>query len=328
MDNRNNSVDYTLKLLNWWVEFHPESGKIHRISPREIKSREGFIVFETNNAICEQIVTGSFNTRNCFILHNEEDNTWDISEKSNTIILDNDTTTLYNVTETGLISNKELMLNVYKNQGLVDVILNKQLITNKFNLSDIRQIKQQGGDHFTLYITRKNNPDHLLEVLYVDTLELFENNRVRLQSRFINEEWQGLSIYTRPVLNLYGIEYYEDILDTDEINFRNRITNVASVTGGYHLGISNYRGRSVIIKRNMIEGFESAVSNIKSFDLVICDNEVDKFVGGIRIKPQDLLKNEEIKVNLKFVFPNKPVILYKNKRIAVKYLGEVEKWPT
>jgi len=328
MDNKNNSVDYTLKLLNWWVEFNPETGKIFRISPREIKSREGFVVFETNNSLCEKIITGSFNTRNCFIAHNEEDNTWDISEKSSTIIFDNDTTVLYNITESGLISNKEVMVNIYKKQGLVDIILNKQLITNKFNLHDIKQIKQQGGDHFTLYITRKNNPDYLLEVLSVNTLELFENNRVRLQSKFINDEWQGISIYTRPVLSLYGIEYYEDILDTDEINFRNRITNVASVTGSYHVGISNYRGRSVIIKRNIIEGFEQAMSNIKSFDLVICDNDVDNFVGGIRIKPQELLNNSEIKLNLKFVFPNKPVILYKNKRIAVKYLGEIEKWPT
>lgn len=315
-----------IRLQNWWVEFNPETKKVFRLSPRKISSKSNE-VFVTNNPICGRIMDGTITLRRCSLYYDEVNEIWDITEKANVLVLDDQVSTLYKLQDQGGQLAKEVMVRIFKDPGIISVSINKQNISKSYSMANIDQIKKQGGEHFSLFATVKNNPDYLIKALPVDTSELFEQNKVTINTGIIGNEWDNISLYMRPVLKMYGIEYYNDLVQTDEMDQTNKIIQTTRRQGGYHGGIFNKRGRHIIFDKTYLMGFTDLVRNVQRLDFVVCNKHIDNYVGGFSIHKDKLLndKLKQIEVRLGFVMPSDPLIVYKNKRVAIKYLGESNK---
>ena len=306
--------------VTWWVEFNRDTGKIFRIQPREIQDSVQ-TVCTSNSSICGEVVKGRIRLRSVTVNWDADTEQWCVEERSNNLVLDKVTTRLYRIEQGGHLRDKEILLRLYKDMGIVDVAINRRLIQERFKLSELRTMKQHTSGAMNLFCTAAS-PDILVEVLGVDVAELFTTGRVRIQTGIVGDAWNNISIYTRPLFNLYGLEVYNELLTTDEISSRNRVLQQAVHEGGSHINIVN-KNNGLTLDVSGLLGFEDVIHSVRSVDFIVCDGSPDCFVGGFTV-PKSVLTGEvePITVPINFELPSNPIILYKNRRLAVKYIGE------
>ena len=305
--------------VTWWVEFNKDTGKIFRIQPREIKDSVQTVCTSTD-VICEAVVSGRMKLRSITVNWDAEVEQWCVEEKSDRIILDTVTTGLYKLEQGGHLRDKEILVRLYKNSGIVDVAINRRLIQEQFKLSELRNLTQRTSGAMDFFCTAAS-PDILEEILGVDVPKLFTQGRVRIHTGILGDAWDNISIYTRPLFNLYGLEVYSELLVTDETSDRNRVLQHAVQDGGSHIKITN-KNNGLTVDASGLLGFEDVIHSVRSLDFVVCDGSPDHFVGGFSIPKDIIYTTEPVTLPVGFKLPSNPIILYKNRRLSVKYIGE------
>ena len=60
----------------------------------------------------------------------------------------------------------------------------------------------------------------------------------------------------------------------------------------------------------------------RSLKFIVCDTTVDNLVGAFEVPTDDLINEDTIIVEVAFDIPSNPLFIYKNKHIAVNFIGD------
>ena len=55
---------------------------------------------------------------------------------------------------------------------------------------------------------------------------------------------------------------------------------------------------------------------------LVCDESIDNFVGAFEVPANHIINEDDISIDVDFDIPLKPLFIFKNKHIAVKFTGD------
>jgi hypothetical protein len=208
----------------------------------------------------------------------------------------------------------------------MNIRVNYENLKRSMNLMGIHEISKEEGTLFNLYITKKNNPDFLIQSISIDPESLLKNKTIDYELINIKtfNEWKDLSVYTRPIFRRYSVEYITEEVTSDYAEEKNatlqKVTN--SDKGAAHIDIYKLSNRLIKLTSNISESSKYVMSGRKGLKFLVGDGTIDNLAGGFSVKTTELLNNKDVKVNLDFDFPDNPIIVYINKYVSVRYNKE------
>ena len=309
----------------WWIKFNSDSGKILQISLNDIvNSEEDNIVFKTTNPICEEILAKRISVRRCAIYWDSETDAWDISEKSDKLILEYSSTKNFQKIEEGTYPvDNDLFITVFKESNELEISVDLKNIKKSMNLAEISGVKARNDESLNLYITKRNDPDYLITCVNVDPFLLLTKRRVSISMEEITKhtDWDKISIYTRPIFKKYGLTFEEKrIVDVKEIDYKHVIQQCTKDDNA-HVFVYK-KDNNIVIDNTITESQHYLLQGQRDFPFIVCDGSVDRVCGGWRISLQNFKESKKFVIPIGYKWPDRPIILYKNKFIKVKYLGE------
>lgn len=310
------------KKRTWWIKYSPANNKILGVSTKEIEPTKKFNVLTSTSDICRDISRGRTRLRDCGLIWDFENECWDIDYKSDTLVLQEFSTRLYKIEEDTPFSS-DCHLRLYKEDGILEMTVNYENIKKHLNLSSISSIVKDDNTLFNLYFTHKNDPDYLVLSVDVDPMILMRRRSIRLDVSAIagSTDWTNVSIFTRPLLHKYTIEYLDKEIRSDYVLNKNTVLQQADATHGAHITISGSRKRVTI--NNFIEPNQDyVVANQKDLKFLVCDSTIDNIVGAFGATTDDLNKHKTFECDLDFDWPENPIVVYKNRYLSVKLIGE------
>ena len=306
---------------NVWVRFHKDTGKILQVSVTEPRVRENQSVVQIQDQICYGILTKKIKMRDCHMFYDVVHDSWTAAENSDQINIDHISGKLYKISGKDP-TKSEINLRIYPKDSKMDISINIDVLKANFRVSSVASIVNSNKQLFNLYFCKNGDPDYLLGHVEFDPSELLKYQTIRFDLGFLKRyaDWDAISIFTRPIFNSYSIEQsYLDVETSLEID--NRVLQSAITGKSAHLDLKFSKNRVVVIS-NLDESQEYVLSQNKFLEFVVCDNDIDHIIGSFQIEPKQLLQKKSLPILLDFQWPEKPLVLYKNKMLSVKLLGE------
>lgn len=320
--NTETTLGISKKKRTWWIKYDVSNNKILGVSTKEIQPSKKFNVIESSSDICRDISRGRTRLRDCGLVWDFENECWDIDYKSDTLVLQEFSSRLYKIEENTPFSS-DCHLRLYKEDGILEMSVNYENIKKHLNLSNISSIVKDDNTLFNLYFTHRNDPDYLILSVSVDPMTLMRRRKVRLDVSSIvsSADWNNISIFTRPILHKYTIEYLDKEIRSDYVLNKNTVLQRADATHGAHVTVSAKKRRAVV--NNFIEpSQEYVVANQKDLKFLVCDGTIDNIVGAFGVTTDDLYKYKTFECDLDFDWPVSPIVVYKNKYLSVKLIGD------
>ena len=319
--NTETTIDTPIKPLTWWIKYKPESNKIIGVSTRELTPSKKFKVITSNSELCRSISQGKTSMRDCGIVWDIENEQWDIQEKSDTLVLSEYSSQLMKVTESGPL-HSDMHILVYKEDAQVELSVNFENIKTHLNIASINNVVQHDGVQFNLYFTHRNDPDYLILAVQVDPSLLFKNKKLTVDisdlPKFV--DWDDLSIFTRPILHRYTVEYMDRKIITDYTQKQHRVLQQTAPAVESHITLE-YQGNRVNVIKNTPDDQNYVFENKKNLKFLVCDSTIDNIVGGFTIDIAQLCDTNRISLDTDFTWPKRPIIVYKNKYLSVEHTG-------
>jgi hypothetical protein len=308
----------------WWITYDKKTSQVKGVSPTLVTSKK-FSVVESKNECCQRILSGNHSLRNFGMVWDMANDRWDIGEKSYRLNIRQLSRKLFNIVNNNpLNSDVHLTFNMTKN--IMNIRVNYENLKRSMNLMGIHEISKEEGTLFNLYITKKNNPDFLIQSISIDPESLLKNKTIDYELINIKtfNEWKDLSVYTRPIFRRYSVEYITEEVTSDYAEEKNatlqKVTN--SDKGTAHIDIYKLSNRLIKLTSNISESSKYVMSGRKGLKFLVGDGTIDNLAGGFSVKTTELLNNKDVKVNLDFDFPDNPIIVYINKYVSVRYNKE------
>lgn len=307
------------KKPTWWIKFREDSGKILQLSAKEIVSNNPTqLVSTTHNELCIDIIKGSLSVKDCSMIWDMETESWELDRKSDVLVLTHNSNFLYQI-KNNVPSSVDMMIRIYKNQNIVELSVNLFNIKKSMNLASINDIANKDNTLLNLFFTKRNDPDYLIHSVEVDPIMLFKRPAIRFKLD-PGMSWDDISVFTRPIFNDYGLERLENFVSNVNIDNKNRILQTTrNSESDAHLYISV--NEKYINVRSEIEQ-DYLINAYKTIRFIVCDTTPDNLIGGFEVSTKELLKNSTVNVKMGFKMPTNPLFIYKNKDIAVNYIGD------
>lgn len=305
----------------YWIRFNPSNGRLYQVSKTEPRAQPGFIVAQTTDELCEKICTKKIKMRNCHVFKNVVNEEWAIAENTDEINLDNISHELFKVTERDPTSS-EINLRIYPTNSILDIRVNIEVLKANFRVSNIKTIINTDKELFNLYFCKHGDPDYLMGMIEIDPVTLLSHNNLRFDVKFLKQyaDWNDIGIFTRKIFNTYSLETsYVNPIITKQIN-NNRVLQSAIQDEKAHITLTANKHK-VMITSNLDESQNYMLEQTKKLQFLVCDGEVDNIQGFFQFDSKLLLKNRNVPILLDFSWPENPIVLYKNKSLAVNYTG-------
>jgi hypothetical protein len=306
----------------WWIKFDQETGKIFRISPKPLKEDKHRRVVASHNTLCKDIVAGKLAVRDCGMIWDMSQETWDIDKKSDVLVLKELGSQLLQIPHANPFAC-DIFVRIYKKQNVIEISVDAKNIKNSMNLSDINQIANTEHTLLNLYFTRKNDPDYLIESVEVDPVLLFKKKKIRFKVDTITKhaDWDNISIFTRPIFKNYGFEIQDTIIESDYNRNIKTILQRATSVEDAHIYLS-VKDQLVTLNSTITIEQDYLVAGQKDLKFLVCDSIIDNIVGGFGVSSQDIVNMGRINVCIDFEWPKNALVVYKNKQLLVSYVGE------
>lgn len=319
--NTETITDTSQNKTQWWIKFNQETGKILRISPKQLSESDGCPVVATDNIICKEITAGNIAIRDCGMIWDFSRDTWDIDRKSDVLTLREFGSRLTKIPEADRFSC-DIFTCVYKKQNVIEVIVNTHSIKNSMNLSDINQIANTNHALLNLYFCKKNDPDYLIATVVVDPIILFKNKAMKFKLDKVTKyaDWDSISIFTRPIFKTYGFEIQDKFIESDHSRNVKTILQHAVTAEDAHLYLSVNHNR-VSLSSTINNEQDYLIAGQKNLKFIVCDSTIDSVVGGFGVSSEDIINKGKIDIDINFQWPDNPLVVYKNKQILVSYVG-------
>ncbi len=321
MDNET-ATDYKPK---YYVKFNNSTGKILAMgmSPLPEEDNEDIQIIETYNTIVDDVLKGKRSRRAVGPVFDPETREWDIGEKSNVLVLQEQSSRLLQVTNQRN-TNVDIGIHIYKNDLQLEVTANYHIIKKNLNLADIADIsKSADASLLNLYFTKKGDPDYLIDSLQVDPLVLLSNKTLRysLPSDITKHtDLDDISIFTRPIFHSYGLQISDKVIKSDYYLNKRHVLQIAGRSESCHVALIQ-QGNDIKVQSFLSEVDTTAPQN-KEVKFVVCDNDIDIPVGQFILDSADIYSGQTFLLKTKFKWPKKPIIVYKSLGLVVNYLGD------
>lgn len=308
----------------YYILFDQKTGKIKRISNSAQQVPHGMMQTQSWNPICKHIIKGTQSIKKYGMIWDIQEEKYDIDYRSTTLMIESIDNKLQPFSTEVDPTVSEMFVKVLYEDNQVLVEVNKDNIKNIKNLSDITEISTSENKLLDIFITKKLDPDYLIDIVEVDPLTLFKNGKqlIELNSDISTKvDWSNISLYSKSVFNNYGwtlqssLNKNQQFLGTKRVLQRNTVAdrsniNINVVDNILHIGSD--------ISENELYYFEGK----NKLRFVVCDGSIDKLVGAFELTSGQLLqKNSTLSVG--FDWPSKPILLYKNNYITVNTNGEL-----
>lgn len=312
----------------WWVRFQKHNGKLISITPRQINDSildKNELLAEVNNPVCRDIIRGSKSKKDYAILWDFKNECWCLDVKSTTLELKPVDNKLRPIPESTAKEVCDLHVTLYKNDRTVLVYANLRNITESMNLADISFISASESKLLDLYITKKNDPDYLVHIINVDAEQLinYERTLVTLPediSKII--DWDNISIYTKPVFQNYGLEIRRGNGKDSQVNSDKHTlysANYQEEESDINIYVLNDK---LCFDSKLNENHIHYFGGRTKFNVLVCDQQIDHFVGNIELDVAAICGERIYKFDLPDDWPDNPLIVHRNKKVRISYTGE------
>ena len=322
--NNNHTTD-SLPNKSFFIKFSAENGKILGISPRKLIALvANELVVTSSKLMCKDLIQGKLNISNYIMRFNDDSNTWEIDQKSTVLEIKTRGTHLNKIEPGSDPGSSDMFIKIARHTSIVTIKVNMGAIRSSLNLGQIQSIKNtEAEDLLDIYICKRNDPDYLIGIIHIDAYELLREKHftVQLPDSIKNRinDWNEISLYTKPVFQSYGIEY-TDVDFTDNID-NSRLHSVANTNKSSHINICILNNKLVItsiINPDMLYYFE----NKRNLDIHISDGYVDNYVDTLSINTIKLIDNKTI-LDVPIDWPTTPIFTFKNTQLTINYDGEI-----
>jgi len=308
----------------YYILFDQKTGKIKRISNSAQQVPHGMMQTQSWNPICKHIIKGTQSIKKYGMIWDIQEEKYDIDYRSTTLMIESIDNKLQPFSTEVDPTVSEMFVKVLYEDNQVLVEVNKDNIKNIKNLSDITEISTSENKLLDIFITKKLDPDYLIDIVEVDPLTLFKNGKqlIELNSDISTKvDWSNISLYSKSVFNNYGwtlqssLNKNQQFLGTKRVLQRNTVAdksniNINVVDNILHIGSD--------ISENELYYFEGK----NKLRFVVCDGSIDKLVGAFELTSGQLLQRNST-LSVGFDWPSKPILLYKNNYITVNTNGEL-----
>lgn len=304
-----------VKKRHWFISFNKHTGNIVSVSKHMYKPNSNIVSVKSTDERCLLFIKGLLNKKKYSMIWDVISSDWILDKKSTKIDLYKEVS-IFPLTDN--TEKESLHYTFYKDRPIVDVSVDHEKIKSYFNISDINIIHSE-SNVLNLYITNKNDPDYLLGVIEIPSTVITSEGNVTIsydKSMLSLINWNTISVYAKPVFEDIRYCVKERFEEKEKVDFSNKVINVSNRQKKADINIkyidNSLEVESWIQSVNQLDGRQH-------IDIVVCDKNVDNFVGSISFNIEDLKKQKHT-YNLNFVWPETPVLLYKVKDLSINVL--------
>ena len=308
----------------YYILFDQKTGKIKKISNSVQQVPHGLLQTQSWNPVCKHIIKGTQSIKKYGMIWDIQEEKYDIDYRSTTLMIESIDNKLQPFSTEVDPTVSEMFVKVLYEDNQVLVEVNKDNIKNIKNLSDITEISTSENKLLDIFITKKLDPDYLIDIVEVDPLTLFKNGKqlIELNSDISTKvDWSNISLYSKSVFNNYGWTLQSSLNKNQQFLGTKRVLQCNTVADKSNININvvdNILHIGSDISENELYYFEGK----NKLRFVVCDGSIDKLVGAFELTSGQLLqKNSTLSVG--FDWPSKPILLYKNNYITVNTNGEL-----
>jgi len=308
----------------YYIVFDQKTGKIKKISNSQQEVPNGFMQTQSWNPVCKHIIKGTQSLKKYGMIWDIQEEKYDIDYRSTTLMIESVNNKLQPFSTEVDPTTSEMFVKVLYEDSKVLVEVNKNNIKSIKNLSDITEISTSENKLLDIFITKKLDPDYLIDIVEVDPLTLFKTGKqvVDLNSDITSKvDWSNISLYSKSVFNNYGwalqssLNQNQQFLGTKRVLQHNKPLNNSNININV---VDNILQIGSDISEQEIYYFEGK-NNIR---FVVCDGDIDKLVGAFELTSGQLLQKHST-LSIGFDWPENPILLYKNNYITVNTNGEI-----
>ena len=273
---------------------------------------------QSTDSICKKLIKGEASVKKYGIIWDLVNEQWNISKRSTKLILEAEDNKLIPFSTDTNKKNTEIFVSVFYNDNTAVVYANANRIKSIKNLSDIKEITTKETEILDIYITKKNDPDYLITVLKLNPLELFRNGSqvIDLNNEITKHvDWQNISMYGKTVFNNYGWNLLDSQYSAPSLS-TNTILQSSNTTERNSINI-NVVDNMLHIKSQLTTDQDYYFEGYRNLKILVCDSSPDKLVGSIEVPVDILLDKKTYNTKIKFKWPKKPLLLYKNNYITI-----------
>ena len=273
---------------------------------------------QSTNPICKKLIKGEASVKKYGIIWDLVNEQWNISKRSTKLILEAEDNKLIPFSTDTNKKNTEIFVSVFYNDNTAVVYANANRIKSIKNLSDIKEITTKETEILDIYITKKNDPDYLITVLKLNPLELFRNGSqvIDLNNEITKHvDWQNISMYGKTVFNNYGWNLLDSQYSAPSLS-TNTILQSSNTTERNSINI-NVVDNMLHVKSQLTTDQDYYFEGYRNLKILVCDSSPDKLVGSIEVPVDILLDKKTYNTKIKFKWPKKPLLLYKNNYITI-----------
>ena len=273
---------------------------------------------QSTDPICKKLIKGEASVKKYGIIWDLVNEQWNISKRSTKLILEAEDNKLIPFSTDTNKKNTEIFVSVFYNDNTAVVYANANRIKSIKNLSDIKEITTKETEILDIYITKKNDPDYLITVLKLNPLELFRNGSqvIDLNNEITKHvDWQNISMYGKTVFNNYGWNLLDSQYSAPSLS-TNTILQSSNTTERNSINI-NVVDNMLHIKSQLTTDQDYYFEGYRNLKILVCDSSPDKLVGSIEVPVDILLDKKTYNTKIKFKWPKKPLLLYKNNYITI-----------
>lgn len=309
----------------WWVKFDKFNGRIITVTQRQIKEfQDSEEVAQIDNTLCRDILKGRVNKNNYAIFWDYKTEEWKMDVKSTTLVLKPRDNKLLPIQLDRSPEYSDLYLRVFKKENIIMISVDLKNIAETMNLADINFISNDDSNLLDIYLTRKNDPDYLIDIIPVSAEQLIKNTRMIVElsektAKLI--DWENTSIYTKPVFKNYAMEYVSGNVESTVDKSSKTLKQAQPTTEGSDINIYIDNDKlcfNSALSENQLYYFGSK----PKFNLTVSDGEIDRFVGVLELSTIKLCSNQTYTIKKPSNWPQNPVLAYKNKHVTISYTGE------
>ena len=316
------TVSKKVKPRSYFIVFDKTTGKILRINNSTVNiNNPDHVQMTTANPICKKLIKGEASLKKYGIIWDIVNEKWEIDLRSTTLIIESTDNKLTPFIKDLDPTTSEIFVNVFYDDKRIVVEANINNISSIKNLSEIRDISTTEVNLLDIFVTRKNDPDYLIDIINIDPLALFKDGTQTIipKDKFNKlVDWENISLYAASVFKNYGWSLLSR--HSTKSTFTNRILQLSNIEEDNNINI-NVVDNVMHIKSNLAESELYYFGGSNKLRIVVCDNHPDKLVGAFEIPVKQLL-HDTSKLKLNFKWPENPILLYKNDYLAVSTTGE------
>jgi len=276
------------KQRKFFVYYNDADGRIVKISKKLIPETANPYVI-TENAVCSKIISGKENSAWWCVHYDDETNEPAFMHKKDVAGLRAPENLLYKIPK-NRVSN-DINIKLYPQDNIVTVNVSYQTKQKLLWGIKMNDLTNPQGSKMNLYITKRNNPDFLINQIIIDPLELVRENTVAVRLKHSIERYVDISdidIYTMRLFDSYGYDIGNEYVPT--YNTNQRRINISKLEEINHIVVTRRNNGTFYIRgtQDLYKTLPNKRLHLFFVDATIEDNIDQRFIGSLDINSRDL----------------------------------------